>query len=324
MNQGSFADTGFVKKPKLPKRQRFLNEMELVVPWPMLIQRIAPHYPVAGSGRRPIVLETMLRIHFMQQWFGYSDPAMEEALHDVPCLRQFAKLDAGCDAMPDESTILKFRHLLEAHPLASALFNDISAMLAERGMILHQGTVVDATLIAAAPSTKNRDRKRDPQMTHSKKGNQYHFGMKAHIGVDVDSGLVHTLQITTAKVADCVMRDSLTHGDENIVLGDRGYTDNDHNLSATRDDCDPVWGMPFKRPSNGMLTQEQTLLNRMLASMRAIVQHPFRVLKCQFGYTKVRYRGLYKNGQQLYLLFALSNLFRARKAIIPAQHNYVY
>ena len=147
---------------------------------------------------------------------------------------------------------------------------------------------------------------------------------RSHIGVDVDSGLVHTLQITTTKVADCVMRDSLTHGDENIVLGDRGYTDNDHNLSATRDDCDPVWGMPFKRPSNGMLTQEQTLLNRMLASMRAIVQHPFRVLKCQFGYTKVRYRGLYKNGQQLYLLFALSNLFRVRKAIIPAQHNYVY
>lgn len=278
----------------------------------------------AGSGRRPIVLETMLHIHFMQQWFGYSDPTMEEALHDVPCLRQFAKLDAGCDAIPDETTILKFRHLLEAHRLASALFNDISAMLTERGLILRQGTVVDATLIAAAPSTKNHDRKRDPQMTHSKKGNQYHFSMKAHIGVDMDSGLIHILQITTAKVADCVMHDSLTHGDENIVLGDRGYTDNDHNLCATRDDCDPVWGDAIQAPSKRVIMQEQALLNRMLASMRAIVEHPFRVLKCQFGYTKVRYHGLYKNGQQLYRLFALSNLFMACKAMIPAQHNYIY
>jgi IS5 family transposase len=231
----------FVKKPKLTKRQKFLQEMERVVPWALWVAKIAPHYPVAGRGRRPFPLETMLRIHLLQQWFGYSDPAMEEALHDVPMLREFAGLDAGEDAMPDETTILKFRRLLETHALAQALFDGTAARLAEQGLLLRQGTAVDATLIAAPPSTKNRDHKRDPEMTSTKKGSNYYFGLKAHIGVDADSGLVHTAEITTAKVADGIMTDVLLHGEETVVLGDRAYTRNDRNLEAEREEHDPVW-----------------------------------------------------------------------------------
>src|SRR5512137_1722768 len=231
----------FVKKPKLTKRQKFLQEMERAVPWALWVDRIAPHYPTAGRGRRPFPLSTMLRIHLMQQWFGYSDPAMEEALHEVPLLRAFSGLDAGEDAMPDETTILKFRRLLERQQLAQVLFDETAAQLAEQGLLLRQGTVVDATLIAAPPSTKNRDRKRDPDMTSTKKGNNYHFGMKAHIGVDADSGLVHTVAITTAKVTDGAMTDALLHGDETVVLGDRAYTRNDRNLAAEREPDEPVW-----------------------------------------------------------------------------------
>ena len=306
----------FLKKPKLTKRQKFLQEMEQVVPWALWVSRIAPHYPTAGRGRCPFRLETMLRIHLMQQWFGYSDPGMEEALHDLPMLRDFAGLDAGEDAMPDETTILKFRHLLERHRLAQALFDETAAMLAERGLLLRQGTIVDATLIAAPPSTKNRDRQRDPAMTSTKKGNNYHFGMKAHIGVDADSGLVHTVAISTAKVADGAMTDALLHGEEEVVLGDRAYTRTDRNLEAEREAGEPIWAFPFKRKSGTELSAEQAVLNRMLAPMRATVEHPFRIVKRQFGYAKVRYRGLFKNGQQLCLLFALGNLYHIRGALM--------
>jgi transposase, IS5 family len=261
----------------------------------------------------------MLGIHLMQQWFGYSDPAMEEALHDVPMLREFAGLDASEDAMPDETTILKFRRLLEAHALAQALFDGTAALLAEKGLLLRQGTIVDATLIAAPPSTKNRDRQRDPEMSSTKKGSNYYFGLKAHIGVDADSGLLHTLEVTTAKVTDGCMTDALLHGEEEIVLGDRAYTRNDRNLEAERDGHGPVWAFPFKRKKGeAELPDEQALLNRRLAPLRAVVEHPFRILKRQFGYTKVRYRGLFKNGQQLYLRFALGNLYQARGELMVA------
>ncbi len=312
---GLFAPV-FIKKPKQTRRQQFLQEMEQVIPWKLWTGKIAPHYPTAGKGRRPFELETMLRIHLMQQWFGYSDPAMEEALHDMPLLRDFAGLDAGEDAMPDETTILKFRHLLERHGLAQSLFDETTARLAEQGLLLREGTIVDATLIAAPPSTKNRQRQRDKEMTSTKKGNNYHFGMKAHIGVDADSGLVHTLEITTAKVADGSMTDALVHGEERVVLGDRAYTRNDRNLEAARSEEQPVWAMPFKRKQGQALPVEQAILNRMLASLRAKVEHPFRIVKRQFGYTKVRYRGLFKNAQQLYLLFALSNIYHVRRALM--------
>lgn len=315
---GLFAPV-FIKKPKQTRKQQFLAEMEQVIPWADWLSKIAPHYPVAGRGRRPTSLETMLRIHLLQQWFGYSDPAMEEALHDMPLLRDFAKLDAGEDAIPDETTLLKFRHLLERHRLTETLFNDTQARLAEQGLLLREGTIVDATLIAALSSTKNRERKRDREMSSTKKGNNYHYGMKAHIGVDAESGLVHSLEITTAKVADGVMTDALLHGDERVVLGDRAYTRNDRTLEAERHENEPVWAMPFKRKKGEELPAEQALLNRMLASLRAKVEHPFRIVKRQFGYTKVRYRGLFKNAQQLYLLFALSNWYQIRNVWLPAQ-----
>lgn len=314
---GLFAPV-FIKKPKQTRRQQFLQEMEQVIPWKQWTGRIAPHDPTAGRGRRPFELDTMLRIHLMQQWFGYSDPAMEEALHDIPLLRDFAGLDAGEDAMPDEPTILKFRHLLERHGLAQSLFDETSARLAEQGLLLREGTIIDATLISAPPSTKNHQRQRDSEMTSTKKGNNYHFGMKAHIGVDADSGLVHTLEITTAKVADGSMTDALVHGEERVVLGDRAYTRNDRNLEAARSEEQPVWAMPFKRKKGEALPVEHAILNRMLASLRAKVEYPFRIVKRQFGYTKVRYRGLFKNAQQLYLLFALSNIYHVRRALMAS------
>jgi IS5 family transposase len=200
--------------------------------------------------------------------------------------------------------------------LAQTLFDETAALLAEKGLLLRQGTIVDATLIAAPPSTKNQGRKRDGEMSSTKKGNNYHFGMKAHIGVDADSGLVHTLEVTTAKVADGVMTDALLHGEEGVVLGDRAYTRNDRNLEAARAEGEPVWAMPFKRKAGQTLTAEQATLNRMLASLRALVEHPFRIVKRQFGHTQVRYRGLFKNGQQLYLLFALANLYHVRRGLM--------
>ncbi|MGR9053794.1 MAG: IS5 family transposase [Gammaproteobacteria bacterium] len=309
----------FVKKPKLTKRHIFLQEMDEVIPWEKWVAEIEPHYPKAGRGRRPFPLLSMLNIHLIQQWFGYSDPGMEEALHDMPLLREFAGLDAGEEAMPDETTILRFRRLLENHQLASALFSKTAALLAEQGLLLREGTIVDATLIAAPPSTKNRKRKRDGEMSSTKKGNTYYFGLKAHIGVDADSGLVHTVEITTAKVADGTMTPALLHGDEAVVLGDRAYTRHDRNLEAERETDEPVWAFPFKRKKGeAELPAEQALLNRMMAPLRAKVEHPFRLVKQYFGYRKVRYRGLFKNAQQINLLFALTNLYQARKALLAA------
>jgi len=207
MKQLSLAETGFLpKRGKVTRKAEFLAEMNTVVPWSRLEGLIEPVYPKAGRGRRPTPLPVMLRIHFMQHWFGYSDPAMEEALHDIPLLRQFAGLDAFEDTIPDETTILKFRHLLEANALAVALFAEVNAVLSEKGLSLRHGTAVDATLIAAPSSTKNKDGKRDPEMHQAKKGNQWHFGMKAHIGVDADSGLVHTVIGTAANVNDVTPR----------------------------------------------------------------------------------------------------------------------
>jgi IS5 family transposase len=319
--QRSFAEyAGFRKQRKVTRREAFLAEMERVVPWRRLESLIEPHYPKTGSGRKPYPLSVMLRVHFLQHWYGYSDPGMEEALHDIPALRRFAGLDAGVSRMPDETTILNFRHLLEANQLAESLFQDVVSLLTEQGLILREGTIVDATLIAAPPSTKNRERKRDPEMTSSKKANQWHFGMKAHIGVDTAHGLVHTVEVTTGKVSDYSMADTLLHGDERTAHGDRGYADKQREPDRPRDgdDAGPRWFVPFKRRKGCDTTPEQKRLNRLLAALRSAVEHPFRVLKCQFGYGKVRYRGLFKNEQNLFSQFALVNLYLARHAIMPA------
>jgi IS5 family transposase len=318
--QHSFAEyDGFRKQQRVTRRETFLAEMERVVPWRRLEALIEPHYPVGGKGRQPYPLAVMLRVHLLQHWYGYSDPGMEEALHDIPLLRRFAGLDAGVSRMPDETTILNFRHLLEAHQLAESLFQEVVSILTEQGLILREGTIVDATLVAAAPSTKNKDRRRDPEMTSSKKGNQWHFGMKAHIGVDTAHGLVHTMEGTTGKVSDYSMAETLLHGEEVTAHGDRGYADKtrDPGWARTEDDVGPRWFVPFKRKKGCDTTEEEKRLNRIMSGLRSAVEHPFRVLKRQFGYTKVRYRGLFKNEQHLFSHFALVNLYLARRLITP-------
>lgn len=305
------------KKAKQTRREVFLAEMEQVVPWSRLEGLIEPHYPKRGNGRQPIGLPVMLRIHFMQQWFGYSDLGMEEALHEVAILRRFAGLDRVVDVIPDESTILRFRHILEAHKLSEAVFAEVGNLLKEKGLLLREGSLVDATLIAAPSSTKNKEKKRDPAMTQTRKGQQWYFGMKAHIGVDAQSGLIHTMECTTASVSDTAKLKDCLHGEEKLVLADRGY----HKANRTIEQFEREEGKmiltPSKKPKGGKLTEEQKAFNRDISKLRAYVEHPFRVLKCQFGFRKVRYRGLEKNTHQLRTLFALVNLWLARKRLIP-------
>jgi len=281
-----------------------------------------PHMPPGKTGRPPYPAELLLRIHFLQQWFGLSDPAMEEALYDVPLYRQFAGLDLGNRGVPDESTLLRFRHLLEEHKLAAKMLLVINTTLAAQGLMLRTGSVVDATLIDAPSSTKNQDGKRDPEMRQTKKGNQWHFGMKAHIAVDADSGLVHTVIGTAANVHDITQATELLHGEETTVWADAGYRGIEKRPEAKGTTVNwKVAMMPGKRkcldrknPIGALLdTVEQTK-----ASIRAKVEHPFRVVKCQFGFTKVRYRGLMKNTAQLTTLFALSNLWMARRQLLGA------
>lgn len=314
--------TGFEMSAKRTRKRIFLEEMERVVPWVELVAQIVPHMPSGKTGRPPYPAELLLRIHFLQQWFGLSDPAMEEALYDVPLYRQFAGLDLGSRGVPDESTLLRFRHLLEEHKLAARMLQIINTTLAAQGLMLKTGSVVDATLIDAPSSTKNQDGKRDPEMHQAKKGNQWHFGMKAHIAVDADSGLVHTVIGTAANVHDITQATELLHGEETAVWADSGYRGIEKRVEAR--DIDVHWKvamMPGKRKNLDTGNPIGALLDRVeqtKASIRAKVEHPFRVVKCQFGFTKVRYRGLMKNTAQLTTLFALSNLWMARKHLIGA------
>jgi len=318
MKQISLAATGFEIATKRTRKREFLDEMNQVVPWAELIALIEPHAPAGKTGRPPFAVATMLRIHFMQQWFGLSDPAMEEALHDVPLYREFAGLDAGATRMPDESTILRFRHLLEANNLSLQLLAAINTTLATQGLLLKSGTVVDATLIAAPPSTKNRTGERDPEMHQTKKGNQWHFGMKAHIGVDADSGLVHTVIGTAANVNDVTQGHGLLHGEETDVFADAGYQGAMKRPEATG----VAWHVAMRPGKRRVLDKRRgshrlvEQLEKIKAGIRAKVEHPFRVIKCQFGFVKVRYRGLAKNTAQLVTLFALSNLWMARKRLM--------
>ncbi|MFN5348717.1 MAG: IS5 family transposase [Polaromonas sp.] len=321
MKQKSFATNGFELISKRTRKREFLDEMNLVVPWTELIALIEPHAPSGKTGRPPFAVATMLRIHFLQQWFGLSDPAMEEALHDVPLYCEFVHLDPGMGRLPDESTILRFRHLLEENNLSIQLLATINATLATKGLMLKTGTVVDATLIAAPSSTKNSTGERDPQMHQTKKGNQWHFGMKAHIGVDADSGLVHTVIGTAANVHDVTQGHGLLHGKEQVVFADAGYQGATKRPEATGVDWH-VAMRPGKRRALDKNTPWGKLLDKaeqMKASVRAKVEHPFRVIKCQFGFTKVRYKGLAKNTAQLVTLFALSNLWMARRQLLGAQ-----
>jgi IS5 family transposase len=313
------ADLGLNLSTKRTRKREFLDEMNRVVPWAALDALVTPHAPAGRRGRPPFPVETMLRIHFMQQWFGLSDPAMEEALFDVPLYREFAGLDNGNVRLPDESTILRFRHLLETHKLAGPMLATVNDVLRDKGLMLRIGTVVDATLISAPSSTKNDSGQRDPEMHQTKRGNQWFFGMKAHIGVDAQSGLVHTVKGTAANVNDVVEANGLLHGDETNVFGDAGYQ-GAHKRPDAKDGV--TWHVamrPGKRKALdkstklGALTDE---IERLKASIRAKVEHPFRVIKRQFGFTKVRYRGLKKNTAQITTLFALANLWMARRELM--------
>ena len=316
--QLTFGDAEDLGQRKQTRREVFLAEMDQVVPWRALLGLIEPHYPKQGRpGRQPYPLTTMLRIHFLQQWYALSDPAMEEALYDTPVMRRFAQLGGLAD-IPDETTVLNFRRLLETHGLAAQMLAQVNRHLARKGLSLRGGTIVDATIIAAPSSTKNQDGERDPQMHQTKKGNQWYFGMKAHIGVDEESGLVHHVECTAANAGDVTQVHKLLHGQEDTVCGDSGYTGADK-----RDELRDVTSVFLiaEKPSKLRAMKNQRdrpyaeRWERFKASLRAKVEHPFRVIKRQFGHVKVRYRGLKKNTAQLKTLFALSNLWMVRNKV---------
>ena len=316
MSQMSFGDAEYAGKRERTRREVFLAEMDKVVPWPRLLALIEPAYPKAGNGRPPYPLATMLRVHLMQNWFGLSDPGMEEALYEIAPLRQFAHLSLT-RPIPDETTILNFRRLIEAHDLAPKLLQTVNAHLCRKGLMLKQGTIVDATIIAAPSSTKNADGERDPEMHQTKKGNQWHFGMKAHIGVDVDSGLVHTVTTTAANASDVSQVEALLHGKEEVVHADAGYIGAQQRVKSGKRE----WHIAAKRGAvkaikDAKLKQIVEELETLKARIRARVEHPFRVIKRQFGFMKVRFKGLAKNTAQVITLFALSNLWMARKRLL--------
>jgi len=315
--QTSFLTVGL--KGKTLKCERFLNEMKRVVPWEQLAQLIEPHYPRGIGGRPSQPLVRMLKVHCLQQWFALSDPAAEEAIYDRASFQRFLDLDLLSDAVPDETTILNFRHLLERHQLAAALFDRIGEHLHEQGLEVKSGRIVDATLIAAASSTKNQTRQRDPEMSSTQKGGQWYFGMKAHISVDAATGIVTRVATSTAKVHDHQKLGALLTGDERAVIADKGYSDQGQKKAARAKGL--FWGVLDRAVRGKALSGKQAARNRQLASVRAKVEHPFQVLKCQWGYVKARYRGLAKNASQLHLLFGLINLYRQRRHLLAAMEN---
>ena len=312
--QGSFAGVEYAGKKKQTRRDKFLAEMERVVPWARLVARLTPLYPTGERGRPPLGLERMLRIYFLQLWYGLADEALEDALYDSQALRGFAGIELGRDPVPDATTVLHFRHWLERHDLTKALFDEVAALLAERGLLMRQGTIVDATIIAAASSTKNKEKARDPEMHQTKKRNQWYFGMKAHIGVDAASGLVHTLTGTAANEADITQTAALLHGQEEVVFADAGYTGAAKRPELA--DREVSWHIAIKRSIIKALPQALRDLaaaeEKAKSQVRAVVEHPFHIIKDRFHYRKVRYRGLTKNTAQLYSLFALANLVIAK------------
>lgn len=319
MKQISLANSGFELATKKTRKREFLEQMERIVPWGDLVREIDACIKPVATGRPRFETQTMLRIHFLQLFFGLSDPAMEEALHDMPLYREFARLDPGETKLPDESTILRFRHFLEKQELAKKMLEVVNRQLLERGLMLRTGTVVDATIIEAPSSTKNAECQRDPEMHQTKKGNQWHFGMKAHIGVDEHSGLVHTVTTTAANVHDITQAHALLHGEETDVFADSGYRGVEKREEIQKLEQDVNWHiamMPSQRNAldpNDPVDVMKERLEAMKASVRAKVEHPFQVIKCVFGFKKVRFKGLAKNTDHVIKLFALSNLWMVRK-----------
>lgn len=316
MKQISFAQAEHQSKKKVTRRERFLAQMEALVPWQRLIDTLSPSYFPNAAGKRgrpPIGLERMLRIYFLQQWYALADEALEDAIYDSQAMRDFVGIDLAIESVPDATTLLRFRHLLEKHALTQRIFEEINAHLAEQGLFMREGTIVDATIVAAAPSTKNQAKQRDPEMKQTKKGNQWYFGLKAHIGVDAVTGLTHSVVATSANVADVTMAGALVREDDKRVYGDAGYTGMWKHLDEEKDATDSKCCVAAKRSAIKKMDDSpmKTLLlaiEKAKASIRAKVEHPFHVIKNLFGYRKVRYKGLAKNHAQLFSLFGLANL----------------
>jgi IS5 family transposase len=310
--QGLFAGSGFEKFGRPTRRERFLAEMEAAVPWAELLQVIEPYYPKdpgRQGGRPPRGLETMLRIHLLQHWFTLSDPGVEDALYESPVLRRFVGVDLGREPVPDETTIMRFRHLLEAHQLGQRLFEAVNTVLRGKGLLLQKGTIVDATIIHAPSSTKNVTGERDPEMCQTKKGEQWYFGMKLHIGVDVDSTAIHSLDVTAANVHDGNCLANLLHGKERAVYGDQAF--------AGRGDVIAAHAPRAKDLTNERVRWRDTehpahRRNRRKAPIRAKVEHPFHTIKRVFGFAYTRLKGIAKNTNRLYVTCAMANLYRLR------------
>jgi IS5 family transposase len=319
--QKSFSTLEYENKRKQTRRDRFLGMLEQAVPWEALEEVIEPHYPQGtGPGRPPIMLSVMLKAIVAQNSFGLSDEGIEDAIYDSQAIRKFVGIDLCCESAPDATTILKFRHLLEEHNLTKAIFDKINEHLAAKGLLLREGTIVDASLIPAPSSTKNKNKARDPEMHQSKKGNQWYFGMKAHIGVDMENGMVHTVVATAGNVSDVAQAHTLLHGDEKHVMGDAGYTGiekREENLDKT----EVEWHIAdkpskIKKIANETVREAHEKLERAKASIRSKVEHPFHVVKNLFKHRKVRYKGLAKNEAQLFMLFGLANLVLARQRLL--------
>jgi IS5 family transposase len=316
MRQQTLAmQSGFEKFGRKSRRELFLEEMDKIVPWSGLVGLIQPHYPKGENGRAPVGLERMLRLYFLQQWFNLSDPGLEDALYESPVLRRFAGIDLGREPVPDETTILNFRHLLEKHDLGRSILKMVNEYLALCGIRVTTGTIVDATIIHAPSSTKNEDKERDPEMHQVKKGNQWYFGMKAHVGVDSRHGIVHSAEATAANIADSKMLPELLHGNERKIWGDAGYQGQGGKI---RQRAPRAQDMTSRRTRYKQIVDElQRRKNRTKARVRSKVEHVFRVMKRQFGFDRVRYRGVAKNANRMFACFALVNLYLTRKRLAP-------
>ena len=318
--QQTFASAAWRRKGKVTRRERFLSEMDRVIPWARLLELIEPHYHRGKTGRQPHDLERMLRIYFLQQWFDLSDPQAEDAIYDSESMRRFAGVELGEDKVPDESTILRFRHLLEKHRLTEAIFEEVKDLLTEQGLLLRSGTIVDATIIAAPSSTKNAEGKRDPEMKQTRKGNAWHFGMKLHIATDV-RGRVHHVTATHAAASDIGQLPDLLHGEESVIYGDQAYwKEADRQAFEARG---VRYRVNRRAPGgNKNLSERWRKINRIRSRTRACCEHPFRVVKQLWGFQKTRYRGIAKNLARAQTMFALANLYAVRHELEPPQESY--
>jgi len=314
MKQLTLATAGFDRYAKPTRRAGFLAEMERVVPWAALCRLIEPHYPKPGNGRPPVGMERMLRIHFLQHWFNLSDPAVEEALYDSQAMRAFAGIDLGREPVPDETTVCRFRHLLEEHDLGRRLFDEVGRQLAAKGLKVATGTIVDATIINAPSSTKNAEKARDPEMHQTKKGKQWYFGMKAHFGVDSRTKLIHSARATPANVADSTVLPELLHGNETRVWGDQAYRGQRAVIRRKAPRARDFVNRRYRH--RGVVNETERAKNRTKSKVRAKVEHPIGVIKRVFGFAKVRYRGLKKNEHRLVVTCALANLFMVRRQLL--------